>query len=113
RPSGGFNLCPTDVCAIPGVAIDDEPRFRIREGFTHPIIDSYRRFLRYHRIEVAAVEFITDAAGEPYTYDLNINTNYNSEAERIAGKSGMAAIARFLGRELAALAPPLRVASGG
>jgi hypothetical protein len=113
RPSGGFNLCPTDVCQVPGAIAEEEPRFRIREGFTHPILDSYRRFLRRHRIEVAAVEFITDVEGQPYTYDLNINTNYNGEAERIAGRSGMRTIARFLGRELAKLEQPLRVASGG
>jgi hypothetical protein len=113
RPSGGFNLCPTDVCQVPGVVADDTPRFRIREGFAHPILDVYKRFLRHHRIEVAAVEFITDGEGRPYTYDLNINTNYNAEAEQIAGKSNMRAMARFLGRELAALAQPLRVASGG
>lgn len=113
RPSGGFNLCPADFCALPGAAQDDEPRFRIREGFTHPILDSYKRFLRHHRIEVAAVEFVTDEEGRPYTYDLNINTNYNAEAEQIAGKSNMRTMARFLGRELAALDQPLRVASGG
>ena len=113
RPSGGFNLCPTDVCQVPGVAADDEPRFRIREGFTHPILDTYKRFLRRHRIEVAAVEFITDEVGRAYTYDLNINTNYNAEAEQIAGRSNMRTMARFLGRELAALEQPLRVASGG
>lgn len=111
RPSGGFNLCPTDVCQVPGAVADDEPRFRIREGFSHPILDTYRRFLRHHRIEVAAIEFITDEQGRPYTYDLNINTNYNSEAEQIAGKSNMRVMAHFLGRELAALQQPLRVAS--
>lgn len=102
RPDGGFNLCPTDACQIPGAA-PAAPRFVIREGFAHPIIAAYQRFLRAHRIEVAAVEFITDAQGRPYTYDLNINTNYNEAAERAAGKSGMKAIARFLGRELAVL----------
>jgi hypothetical protein len=112
RPDGGFNLCPTDICQIPGPASEDGPRFRIRENFDHPIIDSYKRFMRHHRIEVAAIEFITDADGRTCTYDLNINTNYNSDAERAAGKSGMRAIAAFLGRELAAL-EPLRVARAG
>jgi hypothetical protein len=105
RPDGGFNLCPTDICMVPGVPADDGPRFRIREGFSHPIIATYQRFLRQHGIEVAAVEFITDDAGRPFTYDLNINTNYNADAERAAGKSGMRAIARFLSDELARLMP--------
>ena len=35
------------------------------------------------------------------TYDVNTNTNYNPAAEAKAGVSGMQAIARFLGRQLA------------
>jgi hypothetical protein len=111
RPDGGFNLCPTDICMVPGTPTADGPRFRIREGFAHPIIATYQRFLRKHRIEVAAVEFITDDEGRAYTYDLNINTNYNADAERAAGLSGMRAIARFLGEELARLRP-LSLAAG-
>jgi hypothetical protein len=38
-----------------------------------------------------------------YTYDVNTNTNYNADAEARAGRYGMAAVARFLGRELASL----------
>ena len=34
-----------------------------------------------------------------FTYDINTNTNYNPEAEREAGMSGMGAIARYLGEE--------------
>jgi hypothetical protein len=47
-----------------------------------------------------------DRAGNAYTYDLNINTNYNADAEDAAGRSGMDAIAAFLGRELDRLALP-------
>jgi len=43
---------------------------------------------------------ITDREGQIYTYDVNTNTNYNSEAEIKAGVSGMGAIAKFLGEEL-------------
>ncbi len=111
RPDGGFNLCPTDVCRVPWPAADDGPRFRIREGFSHPIIATYERFLRHRGIEVAAMEFVTDEAGHPYTYDLNINTNYNADAERAAGKSAMRIIAAFLGAELARLQPLPRAAS--
>lgn len=34
-----------------------------------------------------------------YTYDVNTNTNYNSDAETIAGISGMGTIAKYLGNE--------------
>jgi hypothetical protein len=101
RTGGGFNLCPTDLaCDVPLLSSCDGPRFSIREGFEHPIIDAYRRFMERHAIEICAIEFIVDHAGKAFTYDLNINTNYNVEAERRAGVSGMRAIARFLAREL-------------
>ena len=113
----GFNLCPTDVCQLPGqlpgTEADGLPRFSVRQDFSHPVLDSYRRFLRHHEIEVAAVEFVVDHHGRAFTYDLNINTNYNAEAEAAAGVSGYHAIARFLGRELERLERPRVAAAGG
>ena len=107
----GFELCPADVCqvgdafcpvgeAAPAAAT---PRFRIIPGFQHPIVDLYRRFLADNGIGIAGIEFITDANGELYTYDVNTNTNYNSAAEAEAGLCGMRAIARYLGDELGKL----------
>jgi hypothetical protein len=108
----GFELCPADVCAV-----DDRfcpvgetpaataPRFRVIEGFSHPIVARYRQFLAANGIGIAGIEFIADAEGELYTYDVNTNTNYNSEAEARAGKYGMRAIADFLGRDLARIYP--------
>jgi len=106
----GFELCPADVCEIgdtmcpvgerPSAAA---PRFEVIEGFSHPIVERYRKVLAANDVEVAGVEFITDGSGELYTYDINTNTNYNSAAEARAGKYGMRAVAAFLGRELEAL----------
>ena len=50
---------------------------------------------------VVLVEFIVDESGRPFTYDINTNTNYNSEAEAKDGRHGMGEIARYLGRLLA------------
>jgi hypothetical protein len=81
------------------------PRFRIVEGFAHPIVERYQRFLAANGIGVAGIEFIADAGGEIYTYDVNTNTNYNGAAEAEAGRYGMRAIADYLGRELARAYP--------
>ena len=104
----GFELCPADVCQVgdafcpvgetPPAAT--APRFRIVRGFAHPIVERYRRFIADHGIGIAGIEFITDEAGELYTYDVNTNTNYNGAAEAEAGIYGMRAIAAYLGREL-------------
>ena len=51
-------------------------------------------------IEVTGIEFIRDAQGRIYTYDVNTNTNYNTRAEARLGVSGMGRLADTLGREL-------------
>jgi len=112
---GGYQLCPADACAIdpvsgallmpPGATIAPEPDqqlFRLREGFAHPLVDQYLDFTRRHGIEVAGIEFIETVDGRAVTYDVNTNTNYNAAVEAVAPASGPRAIARFLGRELAA-----------
>lgn len=94
--SSGFELCPAEACAVPGAAGD---MFQIIDGFDSPLVDRYRRFLRANRIQVAGIEFIVDADGNAFTYDINTNTNYNPEAETKAGLSGMQILARYLGAE--------------
>ena len=112
----GFELCPADACEVgdafcpvgePALAdtspVAAAPRFRILRDFDHPIIDRYRRFIAANGIRIAGIEFITDAAGLLYTYDVNTNTNYNSAAEAEAGVYGMRAAAAYLGDELGKL----------
>jgi len=109
--SQGFELCPADVCAADdafcptGEAPAADNRFRIIEGFEHPILERYARFLADNGIEVAGIEFIRRDDGAIVTYDVNTNTNYNAQAEAAAGRYGMRELARFLGHELAARRP--------
>jgi hypothetical protein len=104
--SQGFELCPADACQIGdlfcpvGEQAPQKPKFQIIDGFNDPIIEKYERFLSESGIDIAGIEFIRDEQGEIYTYDVNTNTNYNSDAEAIAGKYGMLEIAKFLGEEL-------------
>jgi hypothetical protein len=105
--SDGFELCPADVCAIDDLACPagEQPRakFTIIEDIDAGLKERYEAFLATNGIEVAGIEFIADANGAAYTYDVNTNTNYNAEAEQRAGRSAMTALARFLGNELARL----------
>lgn len=107
----GFELCPSDVCQIDdafcpagetpvGATAADTPRFQIVRDFADPIVERYRRFIADNGIGIAGIEFITDVHGDSYTYDVNTNTNYNSDAESAAGIYGMRAIAAYLGSEL-------------
>jgi hypothetical protein len=109
----GFELCPADVCEIGDLAcpvgevdstpVPVAPRFRIVKDFRHPVVERYRQFIADHGIGVAGIEFIEDAQGSIYTYDVNTNTNYNSAAESEAKVYGMRAVARYLGEELGRL----------
>lgn len=106
--SEGFELCPADACSIEGQncpatpqAEAARPKFEIIEGFESPLIEKYQQFMRDNDFQIAAFEFIVDRDGNPYTYDVNQNTNYNSAAEAVAKKYGMRSIAKLLTAELA------------
>jgi hypothetical protein len=109
--SEGFELCPADICAVedafcpaePGGASVARAKFTIIDDIEAGLKQRYEAFLASNGIEVAGIEFIRDANGAAYTYDVNTNTNYNPDAEQRAGRSAMTALARFLGGELARL----------
>jgi hypothetical protein len=108
--SEGFELCPADACAV-GDAFcpaGEEPRakFTIIDDIDPALKQRYQSFLAANAIGIAGIEFISDANGTIYTYDVNTNTNYNPDAEARAGRSGMAELARYLGSELAASPSP-------
>jgi hypothetical protein len=78
----GFELCPADVCEVgdamcpvgekPSAAT---PRFQVVDGFRHPIVASYERFLaaERHRGRGDRVHRRSRRASL-YTYDVNTNT---------------------------------------
>ncbi len=102
--TGGFELCPADACELDTFcpATPGGKKFEIVDGvITADQIARYERFLRNNGIGVAGIEFVVRPTGERVVYDVNTNTNYNADAERAAGKSGMGAIADELGRLLA------------
>lgn len=104
--SEGFELCPADACQIGdlfcpvGEEVEEKPKFQIVQDFIDPIIEKYEAFLKENQITVAGIEFIRNEAGDIFTYDVNTNTNYNSDAEQAAGKYGMLELAKFLGSKL-------------
>lgn len=128
--AGSFELCPADacqvdfsalaVCAVPGSetvedaqAAADQGAAQFRERFdidaVDPLVVQLRAFLADNGIEVAGVEFIEKADGTRVVYDVNTNTNYNSDVEAITKRSARLALARFLGAELHKLAAPALV----
>jgi D-alanine-D-alanine ligase-like ATP-grasp enzyme len=103
--SEGFELCPADACRIddlfcPVGEQEEQPKFQIFADFSEDIISQYENFLKDNGVKVAGIEFIRNEEGEIFTYDINTNTNYNSEAEEKYGKFGMQELARYLGSQL-------------
>ena len=125
--SRGFELCPADACQVEDMfcptgdegasSLSDIPRFQIIAGFGTDggdefvvrLVEQYKKVLSLHGIEIAGVEFVVDSQGIPYTYDINTNTNYNEEAEAVAGMRGMHAVAAYLGGELEAVSTEVTI----
>lgn len=105
--SEGFELCPADACQIDdlfcpvGEEVEEKPKFQVVKDFNEPLlITQLEYFLAKNDIAVAGIEFIKDAAGEIYVYDINTNTNYNADAEAAYGTYGMLELAKFLKKKL-------------
>ncbi|MGA3005389.1 MAG: alpha-L-glutamate ligase [Acetobacteraceae bacterium] len=111
--SEGFELCPADVCVVGEMAcpVGEEPgrpahKFNVVDSVDLSLIGRLESFLETAWVDVAGIEFIMDADGQPLVYDVNTNTNYNPDAEARAGlagtwRSGMGALAAYLGDRLA------------
>lgn len=107
---GGFELCPADACSVgerfcPVGESPEEPaapRFRLRPDITaeDPLVQQLVAFTRAHGLSVAGIEFVEDAQGQRWVYDINGTSNYNGTVEATHGLSGMAAIAELCARHL-------------
>lgn len=105
--SQGFELCPADACSIEDMFCPtDKPqtvmtaKFEILKNYRPAFIDAYEAFLQENDIQVAGIEAIQDADGNNYAYDVNTNTNYNSDAEKLIGQFAMLELAKYLAARL-------------
>ena len=101
--AGGFELCPADACQAsktPDVCPADGAATFSASPLTadDPLVVQYLALCQAERIEVAGIEFVEDAEGRRYTYDINANTNYNSALGKQVGVDGMLELARYLER---------------
>ena len=104
----GFELCPAEKCEIgdsfcpttddgkDNSPIERQSLFSLRKDFKDPIIEQYITFMTTHGIDVAGIEFIEDAKGQKFTYDINCTTNYSPGVEDEHGLNGMAKIVAYL-----------------
>jgi hypothetical protein len=112
----GFELCPSDVCqtkqarANPQTCpVDGASKFEASPlSADDPLVAQYRALCAGEGIDIAGIEFIEDAAGRRYTYDINGTTNYNQTLGDEIGVHGMREVARYL-RDV--VAPQIDVSS--
>lgn len=79
--SNGFKLCPADKCLLKQ---QHKPKFQIIDNFSNTkLIENCINLMKKNNIDVCGMEFIKDKDNNIYVYDINCNTNYNSDAEKL------------------------------
>jgi hypothetical protein len=120
RTNEGFELCPSDACQLPAIAPDVCPADSGESDSKFspspltaddPLVRQYLTMIRAEGIDVAGIEFVQDADGNRYTYDINGTTNYSGVLGKKIGIDGMTELARWVKRVVVPSQKALRVAS--
>jgi hypothetical protein len=116
----GFELCPSDACQVPAIAPDVCPADSSAADSKFsgspltaddPLVRKYLALLAGEGIDVAGIEFVEDAEGRRYTYDINGTTNYSGVLGEKIGVDGMHQVAGWIKRVVVPSLTTLRVAS--
>jgi len=106
--SQGFELCPADPCEVGEdfCPVGGSGVFSLREEIraADPLVRRLIEFTRLHELDIAGIEWVEDADGKRFVYDINGTTNFNSDLEAEHSLDGMGAVADLCARELALLA---------
>ncbi|MFP4601274.1 MAG: hypothetical protein ACLFVJ_23705 [Persicimonas sp.] len=104
----GFELCPSDVCQLeqaqaqaqsnPDVCpVDGGTKFSASPlSADDPLVARYRAMCAGEGIEITGIEFVEDAQGRRYTYDINGTTNYNQALGDEISVDEMGEVVRYL-----------------
>lgn len=114
-PSQGYNICPADICQVPGetdlappvVDLDFCPaeapvrRSLKIEATTPPaaMVEAVLRIFRASHVDVGGVEYLeSERDGELYVYDVNSLSNFVTDAPNVVGFDPFARFVDFLER---------------
>ena len=109
--AGGFELCPSDACQLQATG-DGRPDVCPADGGSDkfssspitaedPLVAAYVSMMASEGIDLAGIEFVEDADGNRYTYDINGTTNYSGVLGKKIGIDGMREVARWIKYEVA------------
>ncbi|MCO4748424.1 MAG: alpha-L-glutamate ligase [Proteobacteria bacterium] len=104
RTDEGFQLCPSDACQVPASNPDVCPADPSSASkfapspltADDPLVQKLVAMCVAEGIEVAGIEFIVDAEGNRYVYDINGTTNYSGVLAEQTGVHGMHELAKYL-----------------
>ena len=91
-----FELCPADACSIDVCPVTSQAQFTIQSTFDTSLIEKCELLLKTTWIDIAWIECVQWNDWKRYFYDLNTNTNYNSEAEVVSWNNAMKNIVEYL-----------------
>lgn len=100
--SQGFELCPSDACQVtlaPDVCPADGGASKFSPSPLtpdDPLVQQYIALCRAEGLTLAGIEFVEDADGNRYTYDINGTTNYSGVLGEQIGIDGMTEVVRGL-----------------
>ena len=102
--SDGFELCPSDACQLgeatsPDVCPADGPASKFSVSpltADDPLVAQYIAMCTGENIDLAGIEFVEDANGVRYTYDINGTTNYSGVFAKQIGVEGMREVAKYI-----------------
>ena len=106
----GFNLCPADICQTKDAETRTElgadlcpvdlPKVALKvEGYTppQPVIRDVLAITRRAGIDLGGVEYlVNDRDGEIYYYDVNVLSNFVSDAVSVVGFDPYAVLVDYL-----------------
>jgi biotin carboxylase len=114
----GFNLCPADICQVPGGAVAPPADLGAgpvsapagltvtRVDAPPEAIETVIRLARAASIDVGGVEYLVSKAdGRIYYYDVNATSNFVANAEAVVGFDPTARFADFIVRRARREAP--------
>jgi hypothetical protein len=110
RTDEGFQLCPSDACQLPVSNPDvcpidgesdalpaNDSKFSLAPlGADDPLVQKLLALVQGENLEVAGIEFVEDAEGNRYVYDINGTTNYSGVLAKQIDIDGMTEVVRHL-----------------
>jgi len=101
-PAESFNLCPADACEVDAGGTSSA-RFLLNTHVDENLLEAIIRLFAALRLDFGSIEYLEGDDGEPYFYDLNLNSNYRTTLPGVEHFDPWGTLAECLGAQLDAV----------